>query len=419
MKKSTTPYATIGRKLPHSYSEKIHNAFGKYPFSLIELEPEEAREFMLHDAFKGITITIPYKKLALEVASWASPTARKIGCANTLLRCPDGSLKAYNTDYEGFKYMARKAKVSFQDAKVLILGSGGTSLTTRTVAADEGAREVVIVSRTGEVNYDNVKKLHADADIIINATPVGMFPNTAEQPIDLSAFSHLRAALDVIYNPMRTRFTQKAIRLGIAHCDALRMLVAQAFYAMEIFLDEKQPEAMIEKVTALIRRETANIVLTGMPGSGKTTIGKLVAEKMGRAFVDTDDLIVEKAKMPISEVFATKGEEAFRQIEAEVIADVAKQSSLVIATGGGAVLREENRLNLAQNGFVFWLYRPLEALQLGNGRPLSTSREAVAALFAQREPLYRDVADAIIENDHAPVIISQRIIDALDQYLLR
>ncbi len=414
MKKSTTPYATIGRKLPHSYSEKIHKAFGKYPFSLIELEPEEAREFMLHDTFKGITITIPYKKLALEVASWASPTARKIGCANTLLRCPDGTLKAYNTDYEGFKYMARKANVSFQGAKVLILGSGGTSLTTRTVAADEGAREVVIVSRSGEVNYGNVKELHADADIIINATPVGMYPNTAEQPIDLSAFPRLRAALDVIYNPMRTRFTQQAIRLGVAHCDALRMLVAQAFYAMEIFRGKKDSEAMIEMVTAQIRLETANIVLTGMPGSGKTTIGKLVAERMKRTFVDTDELIVEKAGMPIAEIFATKGEEAFRQIEAEVIADVSKQSSLVIATGGGAVLREENRLNLAQNGFVFWLYRPLEELQLGNGRPLSSSREAVAAMFAQREPLYRESSDGMVDNDRSPKVVSQRIIDVLD-----
>ena len=417
MKSSTTPYATIGRKLPHSYSEKIHKAFGKYPFSLIELEPDEARDFMLHDSFKGITITIPYKKLALEVADWASPTARKIGCANTLLRCPDGALKAYNTDYEGFKYMARKANVSFQSAKVLILGSGGTSLTTRTVAADEGAREVVIVSRSGEVNYGNVKELHADADIIINATPVGMFPNTAEQPLDLSAFTKLRAALDVIYNPMRTRFTQQAIRLGIVHCDALRMLVAQAFYAMEIFLGAKEPEAMIEEVTASIRRETANIVLIGMPGSVKTTIGKMVAEKMGRDFVDTDELIVEKAGMPIPEIFASKGEEGFRQIEAETIAEVAKQSGLVIATGGGAVLREENRLNLAQNGFVFWLNRPLDALQLGNGRPLSSSREAVTELFARREPLYRQTADTIVDNDGVLAGASQRIVDALDHNL--
>ena len=411
MKTSTTPYATIGRKLPHSYSEKIHKAFGKYPFSLIELEPEEAREFMLHDAFKGITITIPYKKLALEVADWASPTARKIGCANTLLRSPDGTLKAYNTDYEGFKYMARKAGVSFRGAKVLILGSGGTSLTTRTVAADEGAREVVIVSRSGDVNYGNVKELHADADIVINATPVGMYPNTAEQPLDLSAFPKLRAALDVIYNPMRTRFTQQAVRLDVAHCDALRMLVAQAFYAMEIFLDEKQAEAMIETVTAQIRRETANIILTGMPGSGKTTIGKLVADKLERAFVDTDELIVERVGMPIPEIFATKGEEGFRQIEAEAIAEVAKQSGLVIATGGGAILREENRLNLAQNGFVFWLNRPLDALQLGNGRPLSSSREAVTAMFAQREPLYRQTADTIVDNDGAPSTVVQRIIN--------
>lgn len=399
MARLTTPYATIGRKLPHSYSGLIHRKFNKYDFSLLELEPEEVRDFMLHGEYRGITITIPYKQVALEVSDVASESARRIGCANTLVRRNDGTLCADNTDYPGFLYMTRRAGISFKGAKVLILGSGGTSLTTRTVVADEGAREVVIVSRTGQVNYSNVRELHGDADIVINATPVGMYPDTAAKPLNLEEFPHLKALVDVIYNPMRTRLTQQALRLGLPVADALRMLVAQAFYAMELFLGEKQDERMIDDVTSAIRRDTANVVLIGMPGSGKTTIGKAVAEKLGREFVDMDAVVEARTGKSIQSIFAEAGEAEFRRLEAEAIVDYSKRSSLVIATGGGAVMAEENRLNLAQNSFVFLLERNLDLLEIGNGRPLSSSRDALAGLYAKRIPVYRAFADVEIDNN--------------------
>ncbi len=393
-----TPYATIGRKLGHSYSKLIHQAFGKYDFSLIELEADEARDFILHAPYKGITITIPYKKLALELADEVAPGAKRIGCANTLLRRADGTLLADNTDYAGFAYMARQAGVDFAGAKVLILGSGATSLTTRCVAEDSGARQIVIVSRTGDVNYSNVAALHSDADIIINATPVGMYPDTAASPVSLADFPHLRGVLDVVYNPMRTRLKLQAAQRGLACGDGLKMLVAQAKYCMDIFLGSEQPEALIPQVTGLIRRQTANIVLIGMPGSGKSTIAREVAQRLGRRCVDLDDVITERIGCTIEQYFHEHGEDAFRQKESEVLAEFAKQSGLVIATGGGAVLREENRINLANNGYVFLIERPLDALATGNGRPLSANREAVTRLYEQRAPIYRQSADFVIDN---------------------
>lgn len=396
----TTPYATIGRHLPHSYSAIIHRKFAKYDFSLIELEPDEAADFMRHGDYKGITITIPYKKLALELCDDASDIARRIGCANTLVRRKDGSLYAHNTDYDGFKYMAAAAGIDFTGAKVLILGTGGTSLTTRTVVADAHAREIVIVSRTGAVNYSNIYDLHSDADIIINATPVGMFPETNACLLDLSRFTKLKAVVDVIYNPMRTRLNLQAEQMQLPHCDALKMLVAQAFFAMELFLDEKQPPSLIDEVTASIRAETANITLIGMPGSGKSTIGNILAAKTGRKFIDIDSCIVQETGMEIADIFGRYGEGVFRQIEQKCIERFSKQSELIIATGGGAVLSMENRLNLRQNSVVFMLDRPLECLQLGNGRPLSSNMDAVVKLHKTRMPLYHETADAVIDNSN-------------------
>lgn len=395
------PYATIGRKLGHSYSKLIHNAFNKYDFDLIEVEPEKARDFMLTAPFKGITITIPYKQLALEVSDVASPEAQRIGCANTLVRRDDGKLYAYNTDYAGFAFMAQQAGVSFQNAKVLILGSGGTSLTTRTVAADLGAREVVIVSRSGPVNYDNVVQLHADADVIINATPVGMYPETNAAPLDLTPFKNLKGLLDVVYNPMRTRLKLQAMQRNIPCGDGLKMLVAQAKFCMDHFLLTEHDNAIVTEVTGMIRRQTANVVLVGMPGCGKTTIAQAVAEKLERQVVDIDAEIVARANMPIKDIFATQGEQAFRDLESQVIADIAKQSNLVIATGGGAIIRQENRLNLASNGFIYHIDRNLDALQLNAGRPLSTDLEAVQKLYQQRAPLYEAARDACIDNNHS------------------
>lgn len=394
----TAPYLTIGRKLTHSYSQFIHDAFGKYDFALKELEPDEARDFILHGTWKGITITIPYKKLAYELCDVLSPEAQEIGCANVVVRHSDNTLHGYNTDYRAFLYMAETAGISFQDKKVLVLGSGGTSLTTRTAAKNAGAREIVIVSRTGEVNYSNVEKLHSNANIIINATPVGMYPNTDAIPLNLDAFPNLSGVLDAVYNPMRTRLKQAAQKRNIPCGDGLRMLVAQAFYAMELFLDAKQDTSLIEDVREKVCHNTANIVLIGMPGCGKTTLGKTLAQKLNRVFIDTDEEIVRRTGCSIQKIFATQGESTFRQIEAEVIRDVCREKQLVIATGGGAILTEENRLNIRQNGYVLYLDKPLDTLELGNGRPLSTSHQALQQLYATRHPLYQSTADYTISN---------------------
>ena len=406
-----TPYATIGRKLGHSYSRLIHEAFGKYDFSLIELEPEEARQFILHAPYRGLTVTIPYKKLALELADEATDCARRIGCANTLVRRSDGALLADNTDYAGFAYMARQAQIGFAGEKVLILGSGATSLTTRCVAEDGQAREVVTVSRSGPVDYRDARRLHSDATVIINATPVGMYPEIDAQPLSLDGFARLRAVLDVIYNPMRTRLKLQAAQLGVRCGDGLKMLVAQAKFCMDAFLGETQPESLIPAVSALIRRQTANIVLVGMPGCGKSTLARQVAARLGRQCVDLDGVIESRTQCTIAELFRSRGEACFRQLESAAIAEHARQSGLVIATGGGAVLREENRRNLAANGYVCLVERPLGQLTIGQGRPLSTGIDAIGELHRQRYPLYRQCADFIVSNCGDPGDAAGRIIE--------
>lgn len=393
-------YYTIGRKLGHSYSKLIHEAFGRYEFDLKELEPEEAAEFIAHGEYRGITVTIPYKRLALEKSDEVSPIAARIGCANTVVRGKDGKLRCFNTDYPGFRYMCAKAGISFKGAKVLILGSGGTSLTARTVIADEGAREIVIVSRKGPVDYGNVVELHGDAELIVNTTPVGMFPETEQSPLDLTCFKKLRGVVDVVYNPMRTRLKLQARSLGLQFTDGLVMLVSQARYCMEHFLDEKQSDVLVDNVCEKIRKMTSNVVLIGMPGVGKSTVGREIALKEGKEFVDTDELIIARAGKSIERIFHEEGEAAFRAMESEVIADVCRKTNLVIATGGGAVISERNRLNMAQNGFVYWLKRPLECLQLGNGRPLSTDLDSVKKIYAEREPLYAAAADFLMPLDN-------------------
>ncbi len=395
-----TRYFTIGRKLTHSYSKIIHREFGRYDFDLLEFEPEAARDFILSDRYDGITITIPYKQLALELCDSVSPEAARIGCVNTIVRDRQGRRHGYNTDYNGFLFMARAAGIDFTAAKVLILGSGGTSLTARTVVGDHGAREIVIVSREGKVNYRNLLELHADAETIINTTPVGMYPNTTDCLLDLTPFRQLRGVLDVIYNPMRTRLTQQARNLGLAYGDGLKMLVAQALYAMEYFLQEKQQEALVHKVCAAVRSQTVNIVLVGMAGCGKSSIGRRVAQALQREFLDLDEAVVAEAGMSIPEIFASEGEAGFRCREKSAVAAAGKRSNLVIASGGGAILDSENRYNLAQNGFIYHILREVDKLPVQAGRPLSTDRERVRRMAAEREPLYRQIRDAAIDNNH-------------------
>jgi len=390
-------YGLIGEKLGHSYSKLIHEKLGGYTYELCEIAPEKLDSFLSERRFKGLNVTIPYKKAVIPHCDELSDKARRIGSVNTLILRDDGSLYGHNTDYDGFVYAVKSAGISFAGRKVLVLGSGGTSLTVRAAAEDLGAREIVTVSRGGRVNYENVYQ-QSDTEIIVNTTPVGMYPNTGEAPVDLSRFPALSGVVDVIYNPLYTALLLQARKLKIPHTCGLPMLVAQAKAAAELFLSKPIDDSETERICREIIGEITNIVLIGMPGSGKTTIGQRLAQILSKKFADTDDLIVERAGMCIPEIFKKYGEAHFRDLEAEVIREVGRQSGLVIATGGGAVIREENRDALRQNGRVYYITRDISALSTEN-RPLSSSLEALYELEKKRKPLYTSSCDATVSND--------------------
>ncbi len=384
----------IGEKLGHSFSPQIHNKLADYDYRLFEMAEEEVGEFLKKGNFHAVNVTIPYKKTVMPFLDEISEEAKRIGSVNTITHLPNGGLRGDNTDYYGFAYTVRKSGIDLAGKKVLILGSGGASMTARTVAADLGAAEVVIISRSGEDNYENLDK-HADCGVLINTTPVGMYPKTGVSPVDLDSFPHLTGVLDMIYNPAKTKLLLDAEERGIPFSNGLPMLVAQAKAASEYFLGEALDDGKIDEITHSIRRDTVNITLVGMPGVGKTTIGKKIAAALGREFVDTDDVITERAGKPIPEIFASEGEKAFRALESEVIADITKKSGLVIATGGGAPTITANVNPIRQNSVVFFLKRELSLLAK-NGRPISQSRD-LGELYAERLPKYRAVADHEIE----------------------
>lgn len=391
-------YGLVGAKLGHSYSPEIHAQFGGYDYRLHECTEDEFIELLDSRRFKGLNVTIPYKVLAYRHCDVLSDVAREVGCVNTLVVRPDGTLYGHNTDIGGFTAMARRAGIDLSGKKCAILGSGGASLTARTACKRFGARETIVVSRSGPVDYEALYRDHADAEVLINATPVGMYPNNGHSPADLSKLPALRGVLDVIYNPDKTALVLDAEARGIPCAGGLYMLVGQAREAAEMFMGKTIPEAETDRVYAKLRADALNVVLIGMPGSGKTSVGQTLANEMGRAFVDCDAEIEKKAGMTIPEIFAQKGEAGFRDIEAEVVSEVCKKRSQVIATGGGAILREANVRAMRQNGAVLMLERNLDILAM-DGRPLSTGRAALERLWAQREPKYRAAADACIDNN--------------------
>lgn len=383
----------IGAKLGHSFSPRIHRELADYPYDLIELEEAEVGTFLKSGKFDALNVTIPYKKTVMPFLAEISPEAQRIGAVNTVVRRPDGTLAGFNTDYAGFSDLVSDLGVSLEGKKVVVLGSGGASQTAITVAADMGARAVVVISRSGEDNYENLDR-HADAEILINATPVGMYPKNGVSPVSLDAFPKLEAVFDMIYNPARTALLLEAEARGIPHRNGLLMLVSQARRAAELFLDTKIDDLEVKRITESIARETENIVLVGMPGCGKSTLGKLIAERLGRKFVDCDAEIVKAAGTSIPDIFANEGEEGFRTRESAVLADICKESGLVVATGGGAVTRERNLPLMHQNGTVLFLDIKPDALPT-DGRPLS-QKKTPAVLYAERLPLYRAAADVII-----------------------
>ena len=401
----------LGRKLGHSYSPQIHNLLGDYSYVLFEKEPEELKNFLKNGDFSGLNVTIPYKKEVIPYLSELSPTAQKMGCVNTVLRRSDGTLYGHNTDYFGFTSLVRHAGLSVAGKKVLVLGSGGASNTAVAALKDLGANPVVI-SRSGENNYGNLH-LHRDAAAIVNATPVGMYPNTGVSPIDLALFPHLEGVLDVIYNPARTQLLLDAEKMGIPRENGLWMLVAQAKEAAEVFTGGKISDEVIEKIYRQLSHQMKNIVLIGMPGCGKTTIGALLAEKLGRTLADADEKIISLAGKSIPDIFAQDGEPTFRDWETKALTELGKQSGLVIATGGGCVTQKRNYPLLHQNGYLVWLERDCSVLPT-DGRPLSQAND-LGKMYAARKPLYEAFADIRVENTGTPEETVQKILDALEE----
>ncbi len=385
----------LGRKLAHSYSPEIHGYLGNYSYELFEKEPEEIESFIRYGDFTGINVTIPYKKDVIPFLDELSPAAVKMNSVNTVVRRNNGSLYGHNTDYFGFTSMVHRSGITLSGKKVLVLGSGGTSNTAVKALQDLGA-QVIIISRSGENNYSNLN-LHRDASVIVNTTPVGMYPRTGISPIDLKLFSNLEGVLDVIYNPARTQLLMDAEAMGLPHENGLWMLVAQAKEAAEYFGGSPLPDKLIETVYRKMSAKMQNIVLIGMPGCGKSTIAFLLAKRLNRRMVDADTEISRRAGKSIPEIFSADGEDAFRKLESDVLADLGKESQLIIATGGGCVTRQSNYALLHQNGIIFWLERDLTRLPT-DGRPLSQANK-LTDLYTARKPLYEAFADYRIDNN--------------------
>lgn len=397
-------FGLIGRKLSHSFSLDIHNMIGGYEYKLYPLEPEELKSFVQKTDLDGFNITIPYKKDVIPLCSELSPRALAVGSVNTMLRLKNGGWRGENTDYYGFLHLLGQDKAEFQGEKALVLGSGGSSQTVCSVLKDFKISSVVI-SRNGENNYDNLY-LHSDAALIVNTTPVGMYPDNGKSPVELRAFPRCRLVLDLIYNPSRTALLLEAEALGIPSRNGLSMLAAQGVKAGSLFLGKELPAQMADEIAAAIKNQTQNITLIGMPGCGKTTVAKYLSELTGRKMADTDRLIEEKVKMTIPEIFSKKGERWFRALETEVLRQVSKESGQIIATGGGIVTVPENKALIRQNGICIFIDTDKEKLDIA-GRPLSQS-VGIDRLFKERLPLYRGWSD-ITYNDKNLTVLAKKI----------
>ena len=389
-------FGLIGEKLGHSYSPLIHSKFGDYEYELCEAKEEELEALLKKEEYGGFNITIPYKKTVLKLCDEISDTARAIGSVNTIIRSEDGKLKGYNTDYDGVIYLLKAAKIDVKGMKCMVLGSGGASLTVQTVLADMGASEIVIISRKGENNYENINR-HFDSEIIVNTTPVGMYPGNGRTPVNLDDFKNCRGVVDLIYNPNKTKLVLDAMAKSLPATGGLAMLVAQAKESSEFFQNKKIEDEEIENAIDEVRSETLNAILIGMPGAGKTLLGKEIADRMGREFVDIDDMIVEHEGMSIPEIFEKKGESYFRKVETEMLEQACVKTGLVIATGGGIVKKKLNYNIIKQNGVVIWIKRDLDKLET-DGRPLSQSMP-LDQMYEERKDAYSYWSDFFINNN--------------------
>lgn len=399
-------FGLLGQKLGHSWSPQIHARFGSTPYVLFEREPDQAEDFIRKGPWQGINVTIPYKRLAAQCAHTLSSRVERLGVANTLVRQKDGTIFAENTDVLGFAWLlerfckralAQDARDALNDAEVLILGSGGACQAVRAAIEDAADCHVHIVSRTGTTNYENLVERHPTARLIVNTTPVGMYPNCPQSPLPdetLASLHNLQGVIDVVYNPERTGLCIAAERLGIASESGLAMLVSQAFYASQLFQGKELDESLVDQVESDLRLSQRNIVLIGMPGAGKTTTGRALARMLGRPFIDLDDAFAMDNDMSCACFISTYGEDAFRERESKVAAHYGSRSGLVIACGGGIVTRAHNYNLLHQNGVIAFIDRPLHELSC-NGRPLSQTK-GVLKLAEERMDLYRSWADTAI-----------------------
>lgn len=392
-------YGLLGRSLSHSWSVPIHRALGCDSYHLIEREPEELKDFLRDPDIAGLNVTIPYKTAVMSLCDVIAPEAAAIGSVNTIVRQADGRLHGYNTDLTGFRYMVRRCGLELRDRKVLILGGGGASLTVRQAAVQAGAADIVTVTRGGSVRYEDLTE-HRDAEILVNATPVGMYPRTGETLVDLRDFPRLCGVLDLIYNPQRTRLLLQAEALGIPWSDGLPMLVAQAVAAEELFFGRSIPESETERILNQLRFDSTNLVLIGMPGCGKSTVGQALGQLTGREVIETDRRIVERAGRTIPELFADRGEAYFRELEREEVEPAGRESGKIIVTGGGVVKDRRNYDALRQNGRIYQLERSLSLLAR-EGRPLSQAGD-LEELWRERQPLYESFRDAAVDNSGTP-----------------
>lgn len=395
-------YGLIGKKLGHSFSKQIHERIGKYKYELVELNEDELDSFLKNKNFKAINVTIPYKEKVIEYLDFVTDEAKKIHAVNTIVN-KNGLLYGYNTDYLGLKEMINHFHIDLKDKNIMILGSGGTSKTAKTLMLNSNVFDVKVVSLTKEedtITYDMIPLFEKNIDVLINTTPKEMFPNNKEEILaSIDNFTSLNAVIDVVYNPIRTNLSLKAKEKNIKYCTGLFMLVAQAFYAIEIFLEKKLDKKVIVDIYDELVSQKENIVLIGMPSSGKSSIGKMLASKMNKKFVDVDEEIKKIINMEIATYFSLYGQESFREIESEVIAKLSKENGLIIATGGGSILKKINITLLKQNGKIFFLDRALENLIVTDSRPLSSNVNDLKKLYEQRYHIYLSECDVKVDNN--------------------
>lgn len=402
-------YGLLGRRLGHSWSPQIHSLLCGYEYGLYEAEPENLADFLQSTDLAGMNVTIPYKKDVVPFCATLSDAAKSIGSVNTLVRTADG-WHGDNTDYAGFIAMTRACGVPVAGKKALVFGSGGASLAVLAALRDLGADPIVNISRSGPDNYENLHK-HADAQILVNTTPLGMYPHTGVSPVSLDDFPSCEAVLDIVYNPALTQLLLDAENRNIPHAGGLTMLVAQARRSAEQFADTQIPDARVDEIVDILRKQMQNIVLIGMPGCGKSTVGKALAAALDRPLIDADTVVIEAAGKSIPDIFAEEGEDGFRRRETAALAELGKASGTILSTGGGCITRPENYPLLHQNGVIVWIRRALENLST-NERPLSLTHP-LQELYDSRKDQYAAFADITVDSDEVVEHTVEKILEAI------